>query len=87
MPRIVTLTITDDEVAALASATELAQREPATAWHGELASLLGKLERRAAGHTSSTKPTSALLAEHAPEIDAELARRRSSSSPAHGGSL
>lgn len=86
MSRTITLTISDDEVAALASATEHAQREPGTAWHGDLASLLGKLERRTAG-TSTAKPTSALLAEHAPEIDAELARRRSSSIPAHGGSL
>ena len=86
MPRTVTLTVTDDEVAALASAAEHAQRAPA-AWNAGLASLLGKFDRRVARIAPTTKQTSALLAEHAPEIDAELARRRSSSSPAHGGSL
>ena len=86
MPRTVTLTITDDEVAVLASAAEHAQRTPA-AWNAGLASLLGKLDRRIARTAPTTKPTSALLAEHEPELDAELARRRSSGSSAHGGSL
>jgi len=86
MPRTVTLTITDDEVAALASAAEHAQRAPA-AWNAGLASLLGKLDRRTARNTRASKPTSELLAEHEPDLDAEIARRRSSSCPAHGGSL
>jgi hypothetical protein len=65
----VTVTITNDEIAAPASATGPAQSEPPAARHTKAA----------------VKTTRALLAEHESEIDAEIARRRSSSCPNNGG--
>jgi hypothetical protein len=95
MSRTVTLTIADHEVAALADATADAQSKPITARYAGLVSLLRKLDPRSptlaqpdrAAGAVTPKTTRALLAEHEPEIDAELVRRRTSRSPAHGGSL
>ncbi|TMQ04652.1 MAG: hypothetical protein E6J90_50935 [Deltaproteobacteria bacterium] len=93
MPQTLTLTITDDEITALASATGHTQtRNPGVA--EGLRSLLRKLapdsptlaELNRIARTAAVKTTNELLAEHGADLDAEIARRRSAPEVVAGGS-
>ncbi|TMQ13041.1 MAG: hypothetical protein E6J90_11350 [Deltaproteobacteria bacterium] len=95
MPQTLTLTITDDEIAALDRAT----------WHAQTGAPVGRsapglvsLLRKVAPHsptlaelariarTAAVKTTNELLAEHGADLDAEIARRRSAPEIVAGGS-
>jgi hypothetical protein len=95
MPHTLTLTITDDEIAALDRATWHAQTgAPAGRCAPGLLSLLRKVapnsptlaELDRIARNAAVKTTSELLAEHGSDIDAEIARRRSSPEVVAGGS-